>query len=180
MTILAGCSYSYTTDTARTGLQRIGWSNQHQVLSNQAFILPAGASLYIVYPDSSAQFSSAVPRFRTGLQRAIQEVSRSQGFRSTAGDFQQPLDEALMDAQIHGFQFLLTVAITDLQQTDSARHNDHFQLVVGLYDVLSGSVLKTLSVTSERGIASLSADSDDLAYGSASALIRHLYAPPKG
>lgn len=179
--VLGGCTYSHTTDATRTGLQRIGWSDQHQVLRNQAFVLPAGASLYIAYPQSSAQFSSAVPRFRSELQQAILEVGRSHGFRSTAGGFKQTLHEALIDAQVNGYQFLLTVAVTERQQPDPATaSNNHFQLLIGLYDVLSGSVLETLSVSSERGISSPSSDSDDLAYGSANALMRRLYASPRG
>lgn len=173
--IITGCTYSHTGQTVRQGLRHVGWSDDHQILRNRVFTLPAGASVYFAYPSSSPRLDSSIPRFRSQLQQALLATSRSRGLKGVVGHYQDTFDQALDHAHIKECDFLLAIAVIELQQESGVpERKKRFQFAVDLYDVRSRSFLGNLLVITERG-RSPSYGDDELLYGSVETVIDQLY-----
>lgn len=177
---LCSCTYSHTVGVAEQGLQRAGLVNRVEVARGQSFTLPAGSSLYVVYPFSATELPGGTPRFRTQLQQALVEIGRSRGFASVTGGYQQALPEALLDATANSYDFLMTVTVAQLQQSeDKQESRSKFRVLVNVYDVRGRNLLGTLTVAADRGALQGSGADTDLLYGTAAAILDTLYAIPR-
>lgn len=175
----AGCTVSHTAEVGEAALQRVGLTNQLKVSRVHSFILPAGSSVYITYPMVHAESQQPKPRLHTRLQIALLDSGSRYGLAAVAGPYRQPLAEALLQAQLHGSEFLFSSYLTD-RRNGEADDDELLQLVVNIYDVRSRSLVDTIAVTAERGALKAGRRGDLLMAASAQAVVESIYRQPNG